>query len=185
MVLKVKNITADFEDMAEFIELNDEAFPPEERISISSMLEIAKSKYIDLSAVYDGDVFIGYYLIAREKPCAYLFFFAISEKHRSKGYGTKVLELIKNVYQDYQIYIDIENIDTNALNIEQRLMRKNFYVRNGYFESGYYLIYGGEKFEILCSDNGLDVNDFYNLFENIKHIFQVYKELDFNTTYKL
>lgn len=185
MELKIKDITVDFEDMVDLVELNDEAFPPEERIPVSEMLKIAKSEYIDLSAVYDGDIFVGYYLIAHKKPSAYLFFFAISKEQRSKGYGTKVLQLIKDIYQDYQIYIDIEEIDDTAQNLEQRIMRKDFYLRNGYSSLGYYLIYEGEKFEILCSDNGVNVNDFYMLYEEIKHIFQAYKELRFDLTYKL
>lgn len=113
--------------------------------------------------------------MARNKPSVYLFFLAISKDQRSKGYGTKLLNFIKDEYKNYQIYIDIEKVDETSLNVAQRVMRKNFYLKNGYYALGYYLVYGGEKFEIMCSDNVLNVNDFCNLFEEIKHIFQAYK----------
>lgn len=48
---------------------------------------------------------------------------------------------MKKQYAGYQIVLDMEAIDDEAENIEQRKARKSFYLCNGYHETGYYLDY--------------------------------------------
>ena len=78
------------------------------------------------------------------------------------------IELLKQIYHNDQIVLDLEIIDENAENIDQRKSRKQFYLRNGYHESNYYMTYSNMTFELLCNSLPFQKQDFINLLETIK-----------------
>lgn len=168
MSLFIKKFNYDFKDMEVFEKLNNSAFPQEERIEIKEMLELIKDKKIEVSAIYDADTFIGFYALVVQKPIAYIFFLAIDSTKRSQGYGTKALALMKEQYSDYQIVLDMESIEETAENIIQRKSRKKFYLRNGYYETGFYMKYNGLTMEILCNNPIFNSNDFKLLLQNLE-----------------
>ena len=79
----------------------------------------------------------------------YVFFLAIDPAWRSHGYGAAVLDELRKRYAGRQLVLDIEPLDSAAPNYEQRLRRKNFYLRNGFRESGCFFKYCGMCFEVL------------------------------------
>ena len=95
---------------------------------------------------------------------------------RSKGYGKQALEEFKKLYKDYQLVLDLELIDKNAKNNEQRIKRKNFYIKNGYKETGKGVYYFGVYYVILCAEDNLN-------FELFKELMKEVKGLDFNPKY--
>lgn len=168
MSLLIKTVTSDFEDIKALESLNNEAFPKEERMEIREMMPLIFKQTIEVTAVYDDDTFVGFYALSVRKPSAYLFFLAIDSSKRSRGYGSKALSLMKAQYADYQIVLDMEAIDKKAKNIEQRKSRKRFYLRNGYYETGFFLDYNNLIMEVLCTDAELDADSFRILLDNLK-----------------
>lgn len=53
MKLSVKKITQDFRDMKILEQVNNEAFPENERIEIPELLQLAAEERMDTLAVYD------------------------------------------------------------------------------------------------------------------------------------
>ncbi|WP_418665768.1 GNAT family N-acetyltransferase [Allofournierella sp.] len=168
MSLLIKAVTSDFEDIKALESLNNEAFPKEERMEICEMMQLISKQIIEVTAVYDDDTFVGFYALSVRKPIAYVFFLAIDSTKRSRGYGSKALALMKEQYADYQIVLDMERLDEDADNIEQRKSRKRFYLRNGYYETGFFLDYNDLIMEVLCTDAKLNADSFRILLENIK-----------------
>lgn len=168
MNLQTKDITCDFEDMEHFRRLNDEAFPEDERIETGRLVAMGMSNRVKLTAVYDKGLFVGFYAVRVQVPVVYIFFIAIDGGLRSRGYGSGILSLIKKAYPDCQIVLDLERLDENAPNYEQRRARKRFYLCNGYKETGYFMTYGGMTFEIMCSSARFDKEGFLFLLEQIK-----------------
>ena len=56
-----------------------------------------------------------------------------------------------------------EEIDPNAENYAQRIRRKNFYLRNGFHETGHYTLLQEERFEVVCSTGTLHTEAFKDL----------------------
>ena len=52
-------------------------------------------------------------------------------------------------YPDLLIILDFEEIDANAENNNQRIRRKNFYLKNGFYETGFYTLLGEIRFEVV------------------------------------
>ena len=148
--------------------LNNEAFPEEEREEIDTFIEYAEEGICDFLAVYDENIFVGFVLLALNRSTAYLCYFAVDSKLRSKGYGSKILALLKERYKDKQIVLDLERTDEESTNKEQRVSRKEFYLRNGFVESGFILSYSGMTFEVLFYGEKFDKQSYVDLFEIVR-----------------
>lgn len=101
----------------------------------------------------------------------YLFYLAVNPVLRSKGYGTKLLQWLREKYPDKAIVGNIEPIGMDSDNEEQRIRRLAFYERNGFHlipfrlsdDSGIYDIistsdsFNEEEYERLIVELGFDV----------------------------
>lgn len=148
--------------------VNLESFPPEERMSTEMQTELCLKGALDVWAVCDGGEFVGFTTVYPDSRLAYVFFLAVSSGKRSNGYGAKILELLRSRYSGRRLVLDIEPVDASVPGNEMRVRRKNFYLRNGYSESGYMLGYCGLSFEILYDGgDGFMIEDYLHMMEGI------------------
>ena len=111
------------------------AFPENERPPVDMFFETVLIDNDDLLGFYDNNEFIGFTNLITYKDICYLFFFAVKEDKRNQGYGTKILEIIKELYKDKVLTLCYEEIDDKYPDIELRKRRKNFYYRNGFIDN--------------------------------------------------
>ena len=140
-------------------ELYDSSFPDDERIPwqrIVSQLDESRQMHV----YYDDQRFVGLSYVFIHKNVVYLSYLAVSENLRDRGYGSEILRLIQKEFRDYKIVIDIEIVDPDADNYEERRKRKDFYLRNGFVSTGtgYYIYH--VDYELL-SCNGIVSADEY------------------------
>lgn len=145
-----------------------EAFPPEEYLAPATLFEMAKAENFDFFALLDGEDFVGFMVVQTHKDLAYLFFLAIDSSRRSRGYGSRTIETLKASYPDKTQVVDFEMLDSTASNYEQRKKRRNFYLRNGYFETGHFLSYLGVNYEIFSMDKNFVLDDFKELMSTLR-----------------
>ena len=62
----------------------------------------------------------------------FITYIAINDEIRSKGYGSKILTYLKENNPTLPISLNVEMLDDNASNKEQRIKRVVFYERNGF-----------------------------------------------------
>ena len=122
-----KNIRKDIEPL--FIS----AFPEDERPPVDIYFHgfDVRNETI-LYGFYEEGEFIGFASIVLYKDICYIFFLAVSEKHRNQGYGTKILDFIKDKYKDCVILLCYEEVDKKYPDYENRLRRSHFYQENGF-----------------------------------------------------
>ena len=104
----------------------------------------------DFFALTDGDAFVGFMVVQTHKDLAYLFFLAIDPSCRAKGYGSRAVETLRALYPGKTQVVDFEMLDSEAPNNEQRIKRRQFYLRNGYKETGLFLSYLGVDYEVFA-----------------------------------
>ena len=138
-----------------FEQINDEAFPVSERMSFDEIFTFASDTDTDVLGIYDGKDPIGFAVLLKNKECGYIYFLAIDHHVRSKGYGSAAIQKLLEVYSDLQLVLDFEVIDETAGNNAQRIRRKNFYLRNGFHETGSYTMLRDDRFEVVCSGGEL------------------------------
>lgn len=156
MNLELIRLNVDSKDRKYFERINDEAFPLSERMNFDEIFDFASDTDTDVLGIYtdDGNP-VGFAVILKNEECGYVYFIAIDSHIRSKGYGGAAIQKMMEVYSKLQLVLDFEVIDENAENNEQRIRRKNFYLRNGFHETGNYTMLGDDRFEVVCNGGEL------------------------------
>ena len=148
--------------------LAKEAFPPEEYLAPEKLLDMAKAENFDFWILSDGDTFAGFMVVQTYGNLAYLFFLAIDAPCRSKGYGGQAIKALKTAYPGKKQVVDFEMLDSTSANYAQRLKRREFYLRNGYKETGLFLSYLGVDYEVFCMDDAFDEAEFKRMMKTIQ-----------------
>lgn len=168
MRLNVEPITEQSRFWEQVNILAKEAFPPEEYLAPSELVKMAQSDNFDFLALLDEEAFVGFMVVMLYENMAYLFFLAIDENSRGKGYGSRAIETLKAQYPDKTHTVDFEMLDDAAPNRQQREKRRSFYLRNGYRETGLFLSYLGVDYEVFCMDEHFDIATFKAMMKTIQ-----------------
>lgn len=162
--IKLRN----FKLTREFINLYEQAFPLEERRPLSVLWLLRKIGRIDVLALKAQERFIGLIVIAKDKDFVFIDYLAISPAERGQGYGSMVLEKIKERYPDKTIFLEVESPIISEENYRQRIKRIKFYQRNGFDKTDLRVINEDCKFSILSSNGKLDYKEY------LKFNFKIY-----------
>ena len=100
------------------------------------LLSRIKKDFIDFLAYYDDDKFVGFTYLITEGDLTFIQYIAVDSTLHSKGYGSAILSQIKALYPNNRIALNLEMLDENAENTEQRIKRRAFYDKNGYEDTG-------------------------------------------------
>ena len=170
MNIELIRLNSDNQDRKYFEKINNESFPPSERMSFDKIFDFASYTNTDILGIYDDGNPIGFTVILQNEECGYVYYIAIDSHIRSKGYGSAAIQKIMEEYSELQLILDFEVINENAENNEQRIRRKNFYLKNGFHETGNYTILSDEFFEVVCNGGQLRKEAFKDLLSIIhKH----------------
>lgn len=146
--------------------LYETSFPREERVPFWYLSQKAKREENNWILLYDGTVFIGSIYIAIYQDIVFIWYFALFPEYQGSGYGSKVLDQLKEVYQNKRLILNIEIDDPTSANNELRKRRKQFYLRNGYEECGFFTKEAGVVFEMLSSGGIIDYPEYEALLSN-------------------
>ncbi len=152
MELVEKDVSIKDINYSKIKEIYKEAFPLTERAPLFYLHMFAKKQDAQFTAYYDNDMVVGLSYVILYRSSVFILYLAIDKDMRSKGYGTKILENLKERYSDKSISLNIEEV-IECSNYEERLKRKEFYERNGFKVTGMYTREFGENFHILTHGN--------------------------------
>lgn len=138
-----KNIYRDFSA------LYKEAFPKEERAPLFFLKAKAKKKVSDCFGIYDEDTFVGLLNLIYHKDIVFVFYFAVRGDLRGKGYGSQILDALKEKFPARRLILTIEDPNAPCENREQRQKRKAFYQKNRFAACGYSMIEKGIAYQAL------------------------------------
>lgn len=150
----------------EVLQLYNEAFPKDERIPICLLKILVRKNKAKFYGIYDNEKFSGLIYNIFYKDIVFIFYLAIDKETRGQGYGTKVLESIKQKYRNYRIILCIEHTDKNSNNYEQRIKRKNFYIKNGFKDANYTIRERNVVYEMLYYNNNVTLQEFQELMKS-------------------
>ncbi len=161
--MEFRNSKEDKRIYGDFDRLYAEAFPKEEQLPLSFLKRKAKSGVEDCFGLYEEGNFIGLLCCAYDRDIVFVFYFAISQSVRGKGYGTRVLEELKQRFPGKRLLLTIEILDENSPNNEQRKKRRAFYLRCGFRSCCYRVIERGVVYETLCYGKEVSREEFQAL----------------------
>lgn len=139
------------------------AFPPNERLPYILLLANSLRPLATCYAYYDKEQFVGFTYILESREQVFVLFLAVNELVRSKGYGSVILAQIREYAGVRPLILTIEPLEKEAPNIEQRRQRLAFYERNGYQLTSHYYFEGQERYQVLTTDQNVDLEHFQKL----------------------
>ena len=165
--MKLVPLTLDSPDLIPAQQLNEEAFPDNERIDLEDFLRSDRDGSLEILGIYIDEALSGFFVTRLFRNIVYIAFFAVDKEKRSQGIGSHALKELKEFYPGKQIIVDFESVREDSGNKEQRQHRRNFYLRNGYYETGWFQFYSATEFEIFCSEPEFDKETFEALIADI------------------
>ncbi len=141
------------------------AFPKYERFPFWYIVKKSLKKQNEFYAIYDKEVFVGMLYTIAFKDIDYIMYFAINTNLRNGGYGSQVLKEWKEISKGKRLILNIEEIDEKASNFEERIRRKNFYLKNGYVNANVKSVERNFPFELLVLGEKVTTFEFYSLME--------------------
>lgn len=145
-------------------QLYQSAFPADERAPFALLAAKAARPNVDWWAVFDGDTFVGFmYIVLYKEDLGYLFYFAIEENLRGRGYGSASISALKREYADKRLFLAMEEMDEAAENFEQRKSRKQFYEFNGFCDMHTKLLEGTVIYDVLSMGGTVTKEEYHGL----------------------
>ncbi|TWX53619.1 GNAT family N-acetyltransferase [Colwellia hornerae] len=166
MSIKFSPLTKYDVNYSNVIELYKEAFTTVRRVP-SCLLRFMLRKGKDgFSVLYESDNWIGLIYLTEYKDIVFVHFFAIAEFQRSSGYGSKVLDALKDKYES-RIVLNIEELQRQQQNYSQRVKRKAFYLNNGFISSGFIVKEPEERLEMLIHGGNISKEEIDAVYKNL------------------
>ena len=137
-------------------EINTEAIPECERNSLDDLRRTGA----EILGIYEDGAPVGFMVTRRYRNILYLAYFAVRKDLRSRGIGGRALRELIAGNPGYRAVVEFEAPDKSSAENGLRLRRKDFYLRNGFHETGWFTFYDGTEFEIACSRLDYDPAEF-------------------------
>lgn len=117
-----------------------EAFPKSERKPFFTVRHSVKKGKVKLFTASENNALLGFVMVD---------YLAVSNKVRSKGTGSLLMQEMCRRFKDRKIALLIEQLDEIAENSAQRIARRNFYLKNGFTSSNIFIEGTSGKMEIM------------------------------------
>lgn len=167
---------------AEIKKLYFQSFPKYERLPFWLLRFLTLRKGIDMSAYYQGETFCGFTYTVTDGNILFILFFAVNEKIRRQGYGSAILQYLKQSNPDKAILLNVEPLDENADNYDERVRRFDFYKKNGFYDTKFDIEEVGGTFRVLATAPKFDSKEYLGVFKRMSFGFWKPKIMRINET---
>lgn len=137
--------------IADFAEkLYDETYERRRYVPFRDLEKVYTDNKADLVAVFDEELFVGFYYVYRSNGLALVYYLAVSKDLRGRGYGTEILDMIIDRYgPEFRIVLCIEAPRVDDKLVSSRHRQIAFYTGNGFTDSLYKFESVGIQYEVL------------------------------------
>ena len=127
-----KQIAFHSTEIEEVYILYQQAFPKNEQMDLTQLFD-----ELHLGAIYgyyQENQLVGFAILCIQSQIAHILYLAVKKEYRDQGIGSYILNDLAKQYDSKKIIVDIEKIKDTS-NKEQRIKRKQFYLKNDFKEN--------------------------------------------------
>ena len=140
------------------------SFPKHEQLPWWLLRLPALRRGVEITGYYQNDRLCGFAYTVSSDDMLFVLFFSVHPAIRGKGYGSSILHLMKISNPGKTVCLNIEPLDENAENYDERVRRFKFYAKNGFFDTGYDIDEIGGKFRVLATMPAIDPEAYQGIF---------------------
>ncbi len=149
------------EDYLRIKKLYIDSFPVDERMEFEDLYGESPLGERKLLGIYHEGELAGFMALYNFEDWIYLLYFAIDPSLRGKGIGGQALAELNEMRGDKTITLDIERVPEGIS--DNRLRRRDFYLKRGYRSSGYFSHLFGVDYEYLILGPAREPKDYLAL----------------------
>ena len=160
--VEIKEIAGDSAELSILEAINGEAIPEIQRCALRDMLATGAKVW----SIHVDQTPVGFMAVRYYRKLVYLAYFAVRSDLRSRGIGGKAVQELIRRNPGMQVVVEYEApVSPDVSNAVKR-----FYLRNGFYETGWYTHYDDTEFEIGCSQQDFDSDEFIAFSEDIARV---------------
>lgn len=125
------------------------AFPSDERPPFLVFAKKCRLPCCDLLSIYNDKEWAGFFYCITYNEYTYVMFFAVKDELRNRGIGSQALRQLLQIYKGSTLFLAIEPPEEGAENLDERIHRKAFYLRNGFSDMKQKMREGSIIYELL------------------------------------
>ena len=148
-------------------ELYNKSVPAHEEAYFYPLWWKRKRPNISFVNICDADKWVGFVFYSIYKDLVYVWFFATCDTTTTKEYDSAMFSELKRLYPDHRIAVSIEAENTIGNNAEQSINEKQFYEKNGFKETGYFVKRETDSFEIMLIGKTFHIEELYDVNKNV------------------
>lgn len=160
-----KQIAFHSTEIEEVYTLYQQAFPKNEQMDLTRLFD-----ELHLGAIYgyyQENQLVGFAILCIQSKIAHILYLAVKKEYRDQGIGSYILNDLAKQYDSKKIIVDIEKIKDTS-NKEQRIKRKQFYLKNDFKETDVFYAWQGEDYVILSKNGIVQKKEFWNFWDSLK-----------------
>ena len=151
-------------DWAKIFFLYREAFPENERKPLRIIAAMQKKGRSDVWCFEKDGHFAGFASTVNANGLVMIDYLAVCRARRGQGIGSAALDVLKQMYADTGIFVEIESVYEDADNVPERLRRKKFYTEKGLVGMNVMADVFGVKMELLAWNCRVDFEAYQALY---------------------
>ena len=141
-----------------------EAFPASERKPFSRIRRMYREGRTDVWCILRRGQFVGLAATVNGTDTVLLDYLAVSRSCRGKGVGSAAMAALLDIYRDRGVFVEIETIREDCANMEERLRRRQFYLRSGMVPMKVMISLFGVEMELLGFDCRIDYDRYHSFY---------------------
>lgn len=136
------------------------SFPLSERKPFGVIRKMHARGRTDVICAYINGRFGGFYTTINGSELVLLDYLAVVRKKRGRGLGSRLLTHFRQAYAGRGVFVEIENAFEACKNVDERLRRRNFYIKNGMQPLNVLACVFGVNMELLGSGARIDFDTY-------------------------
>lgn len=160
-----KQIAFHSTEIKEVYTLYQQAFPKNEQMDLTRLFDELHLGVI--YGYYQENQLVGFAILCIQSQIAHILYLAVKKEYRDQGIGSYILNDLAKQYDSKKIIVDIEKIKDTS-NKEQRIKRKQFYLKNDFKETDVFYTWQGEDYVILSRNGIVQKKEFWNFWDSLK-----------------
>jgi len=166
MDIKMKKPTSPLHWMRIYI-LYRQAFPPYERKPFAIIRSMYKKGNTDIWYFEKNGKFAGLIFTVNREEAILIDYLAVCPARRGERIGSEIITQMRNFYAPKGIFVEIESVFAECDNKDERLRRKEFYLRNGMIPMNVMVVLFGVEMELLGIDCELSFDEYFAFYHDV------------------
>ena len=162
-------------------------FPAVERKPYFVLKKSFKNNYTKFVEIINDKLTVGFFILFFIDSNIQVDYFGIFKKHQSHGYGSEALNMLKEKYEKYSMFVEVEKADCGESEEENKTRKRriDFYEKNGFKSINFSFSLFNVIYTPYCFNYEIpnDLNEAINIY--LSFYYAIYSKKKFNKHLKV